>query len=177
MLIQFITPCRTVRKGKVLRQLSVEEILQRIYELEDHTKLCAEMSSITSLLHEGIVNDPQNLYLLASDTEEGEKISRILKAYFQPMFRHVHTFSIENLNGEKPELFRDEGLRNLVKVIVQIVRVVPGREEECVINATGGYKAQIFFRRADWASIENSCLLPIRRVCLCNFTSRDASIF
>lgn len=145
MLIQFITPCRMVRKGKVLRQLSVEEILQRIYELEDHTKLCAEMSSITSLLHEGIVNDPQNLYLLASDTEEGEKISRILKAYFQPMFRHVHTFSIENLNGEKPELFRDEGLRNLVKVIVQIVRVVPGREEECVINATGGYKAQISF--------------------------------
>ncbi|RDE23748.1 hypothetical protein DV713_15980 [Parageobacillus thermoglucosidasius] len=26
-----------------------------------------------------------------------------------------------------------------------IVRVVPGREEECVINATGGYKAQISF--------------------------------
>ncbi|KAF0996627.1 hypothetical protein [Geobacillus sp. TFV-3] len=38
----------------------IEEIVKQLYELEDHEKLCAEMSSITSLLREGIVSDPQN---------------------------------------------------------------------------------------------------------------------
>ncbi|MGG3792187.1 histidine phosphatase family protein [Geobacillus thermodenitrificans] len=112
----------------------------------DHHTICAEVSSTLSFIRDQLTEEePQDLYLLTSDTPDGKKIGNILKLYFQAFFRQVHVFSIENLNGEKPELFKNEGLRNLVKTIVQIVRVTSNRGDRCVINATGGYKAQISF--------------------------------
>ncbi|WP_052659538.1 putative CRISPR-associated protein [Bacillus alveayuensis] len=135
----------SLKQHKIDINLLVDEILNYINALEDHTKIAAEISLILSIINEGILAENQNLYLLSSDIPEGKKINEILKEYFKPLFHRVHTFTIENLNGEKSDLFKDEGLRNLVKMIVQIVRVVPGKEKECVINATGGYKAQISF--------------------------------
>ncbi|MBB5149082.1 putative CRISPR-associated protein [Ureibacillus thermosphaericus] len=125
--------------------LPIEQIVKKIQELENNTNICAEISSIHSMIHENILVEKENLYLLASDTVEGEKIKLILKSYFASLFRNVHVFTIEHLNGQNAKQFTEEGLRNLVKIIVYIVKTVPNREEDCVINATGGYKAQISF--------------------------------
>ena len=50
---------------------------------------------------------------------------------------------VDGLRDDDVKRFRNQGLRNLVRIIVDEVRTVgPGR---ILINATGGYKAQISF--------------------------------
>lgn len=135
----------SLKRSQIDWELPAQEIASKLDKLEDPGKISAEISSILSIIDEQLLNEQQNLYLLCSDTKEGKKINEILKAYFISLFHRVHTITIEHLNGEKPEFFKEEGLRNLVKVIVQIIKSVPERESACIINATGGYKAQISF--------------------------------
>lgn len=123
----------------------INQMINKIYSVENHHTICAETSSIHSLIKDGIVDECQNLYLLSSDTEEGRKINAILKEYYKNTFMNVYTLTIEHLNGKEPLLFKEEGLKNLVKLIVQIIQATPAHGKECVINATGGYKAQISF--------------------------------
>lgn len=134
-----------IQRNGIDWNLPVEDIVKGIQHLENVSTICAEISSIQSIIREGILDEKENLYLLASDTVEGEKINHILKGYFASMFQHVKIFTVENLNGQNAKQFTEEGLRNLVKIIVQIVKTVPNQEAECVMNATGGYKAQISF--------------------------------
>lgn len=136
---------RGLQKKEIDWNLPAEEINQRICQLENPVDICAEISSVHSLINEGIVDIKENLYLLNSDTAEGKKIGQILKGCFSPVFGHVHGITVEKLNGRNAGQFVGEGLRNFVKTFIQIVEDVPGKEEECIINATGGYKAQISF--------------------------------
>lgn len=134
-----------LRRHQIDWALPVDEIVEQVLQIEQRQEISAETASIQSLLDKKVLTDAENLYLLASDTVEGKKLNQLLKRLFTPLFRNVQTFIIEQLNGEEPERFKEEGLRNLVRLIVQIVRTVPGHAEECVIDATGGYKAQVSF--------------------------------
>lgn len=125
--------------------LPPEQIVKRMNELDDNSRISAEVSSILSMFEQGMMDELPHLFLLASDTEEGEKICQILKMCFADKFAAVHVCKIRHLNGANAEFFMEEGLRNLVKVILQIVISSHSRESEYVINATGGYKAQISF--------------------------------
>lgn len=125
---------------------TLTRILQEI--APDDFAAVAEINSIAGILHQGLLAERFYLYLLASDTPEGEFVGRALQAYFQESmgfmkFEQTEMRAIDGLSHESPDRFRSEGLRNLVREIAEIVR--RHHESHVLINATGGYKAQISF--------------------------------
>jgi len=117
------------------------------YPSEDR-KLGAEINSIARIVAQGKIQNRKKLFLLVSDTKDGDFLGQVLKQYFEnsknPLcFEWVEKRVINGLTDEEPQRFRSEGLRNLVREISQIVRM--NGSDRIVINATGGYKAQISF--------------------------------
>lgn len=110
--------------------------------------LGAEINSIDSILSKGILDRPLNLYLLVSDTEDGRATGELLTLYFLDAvnprrFEQAHWQTLAGLTDASHERFRREGLRSLVTAVAKIART--WGPEQVVINATGGYKAQISF--------------------------------
>jgi putative CRISPR-associated protein (TIGR02619 family) len=134
---------------KLLSQANVKGIALELSAIESDNHLAgAEINSITSIIKKGLLKNRTRLYLLLSDTDDGTLIGNILKAYYERHqnpcgFEHVQSKVIKGLSDQSPHLFKTEGLRNLVKAIAIIVR--KHGAESVLINATGGYKAQISF--------------------------------
>ncbi|ONN26434.1 hypothetical protein XJ44_08935 [Thermosipho affectus] len=109
----------------------------------------AEINSIASIVKKGYLTERKNLYFLVSDTDDGRKIGTILKNFFKVKkgynFENVEVKVISKLRDDKPNDFKIHGLRNLIKEIAGIIARHSG---EVIINATGGYKAQIAFALA-----------------------------
>lgn len=108
----------------------------------------AEINSINSILNKKMLGCRDYLYLLVSDTQDGALIGDILKSYFQrrqnPIcFEKIDIITIQGLTDQSAHRFKTDGLRNLVKAIAQIVW--RHGSKAVLINATGGYKAQISF--------------------------------
>lgn len=117
------------------------EIAAGIKQFRADDRLCgAEINSLESLFAKGYAARDCNLFFCHSDTEEGRAIANILCNYFKdhPV---VEVRKIKGLQDSDPKLFRTKGLRNLAKMISELVRNYS--PEACAINATGGYKAQI----------------------------------
>ncbi len=114
----------------------------------DERLLGAEINSITSILDKTILNRRDFLYLLVSETEDGKFIGEVLKQYYsrsqnQSRFDRAQVRVVEGLTDASAQRFRTEGLRNLVKEIAEVVK--RHGANNILINATGGYKAQISF--------------------------------
>ena len=108
----------------------------------------AEINSIAGIADRGLLGERLYLYLLVSDTADGAFIGQALNRYFErpgdPLsFQKVEARTVSGLTHESPTRFRTEGLRNLVREIAEIVRC--HNAHYVLINATGGYKAQISF--------------------------------
>lgn len=116
--------------------------------------LGAEINSNTSIIQKKdphkkpLLGGREHLYLLASDTEDGDSVGKVLREYYaHPQnpwkWERVESRRIIGLQDSDPQRFEKEGLRNLVKEIGTIA----GRHgsNALLINATGGYKAQISF--------------------------------
>jgi len=112
-----------------------------------------EINSTYSLLKKGRIV-PNNLFLVVSDTLEGVFEGKILKKYFESdwgyKFSKVEICKIGGLQSKDEHEFRNKGLRNLVREMGKIIRDYRGvtsipEENTIVINATGGYKAEIAF--------------------------------
>jgi len=120
-----------------------------ITKITDERSLGAEVNSVESILKEKFLDERKNLYLLVSDTETGIKTGEILKNYFENSpdsnFENVYVKITEKLNDENREDFKRYGLRNIVKNMAEIIKK---HGTETIINATGGYKAQIAFALA-----------------------------
>ncbi|MGQ9921965.1 MAG: putative CRISPR-associated protein [Desulfobacca sp.] len=127
-------------KGVALQLLSAHQ--------PDDRPLGAEINSITSINRCGLLQDRRKLIFLVSDTEDGAFIGQVLKQYYDHVdnpyrFAQVEVHTLTGLTGSDPQRFRSEGLRNLVRAIANVVRLETSNR--LVINATGGYKAQISF--------------------------------
>ncbi len=133
----------------LLAQNNIKGISLALSEIDPNDRIAgAEINSISSILKKKFIQNRLYLYLLVSDTKDGDLIGNILKAYYErrqnsSYFDQVQCITIEGLTDESPHRFRTEGLRNLVKAIAEIVR--RHGSESVLINATGGYKAQISF--------------------------------
>ncbi len=115
-------------------------------ESPDVRMLGAEINSVNSILSSKRLDERKNLYLLCSDTEDGHFIGRVLEKYFQsgPLaFKNIDRLTVQGLTDQDPQKFRTEGLRDLVRRVADIVWSVG--HNRILINATGGYKAQISF--------------------------------
>lgn len=100
----------------------------------------AEINSLYEMKKRGMV-DEANLHLLYSDTGDGRMVAEVLREYYRLQGWKTEIYPVRGLTDEDPRRFRTEGLRNLVRVMGKIIRDYGS--SNCLINATGGYKAQI----------------------------------
>lgn len=122
---------------------------------DGHERACgAEINSLTGMLDgqrlsAGTVERPAELHLLVSDTAEGAWIGRVLEAYWRkaPGVEAVGCTRLDGLDDADPAMFAHRGLRSLVREACALLADALRREPSVlrVINATGGYKAQISF--------------------------------
>lgn len=117
------------------------------HSLEDRLN-GAEINSIHSIIAGKRLDRLDNLIFLVSDTPDGSLTGRILRHVYEnprnaERFESVSVKTIAGLTDQDVKRFRNEGLRNLVRLIGQEARL--HGSERIVINATGGYKAQISF--------------------------------
>lgn len=129
-----------------------EEISNYLLELnkdpESYRGFGAEINSVASIIKKGFLIKRKNIYFLISDTEDGKKIGNILKNYFEKSsisFENVEVKISKKLDDSNQHEFKIHGLRNLIKNMSEIIKKHYG---EVIINATGGYKAQIAFALA-----------------------------
>jgi len=112
----------------------------------------AEINSIEHLLNAvklttGTTSPPFHLSLLVSETENGKWTGELLKDYYSSVRRlqSVDWITIEGLTPDDPHRFARVGLRSLVQVSSRLLREAEKKSLFRVINATGGFKAQISF--------------------------------
>ncbi len=122
--------------------------LRLIEKSPEDRSLGAEINSITSILKRGLLRGRRRLVFLVSDTPDGDFIGQILRLYYEHAknpyrFDRAEVHILEGLSDAAPQRFRTEGLRNLVRAIAREVK--KESSQRLVINATGGYKAQISF--------------------------------
>lgn len=120
-------------------------LVSQLKKLDPTDKLLgAEINSIHSILQKRYL-DPRKLFLCVSDTTDGEITGSILQRYSRDLFQEVEVVKIIGLQAEDPKRFRNYGLRYLVRVISDIVKRARDQGQDVIINATGGFKAQISF--------------------------------
>jgi putative CRISPR-associated protein (TIGR02619 family) len=137
------------RVANYLRDGNAKGLALWLLQKDPGDRLCgAEINSVVSVIKKGHLRATRKLILLVSDTADGLFLGRTLKQYFDHAtnphrFQAVEVHTLTGLTDSDPQQFRTEGLRNLVRTIASVAR----REssDKIVINATGGYKAQISF--------------------------------
>ncbi|MCS7183242.1 MAG: putative CRISPR-associated protein [Thermoanaerobaculum sp.] len=104
--------------------------------------LGAEVASVEALLREPPYQQLSQVLLLTSDTEEGTNAGRFLSHYLRLRFElTTKARKVSELRDDQPGLFRTAGLRQLVVELARAVRECGAHK--MVIDATGGYKAQV----------------------------------
>lgn len=131
-----------------------QKALAALRRVDPTDRLCgAEINSIAHLLGQnlsvGTVTQPLHLHFLGSDTQDGEWTVHVLTRYYgtRGEVQSVSSQSIAGLSGDDCDKFARTGLRNLVKACARALTSGVGGTQGMtrVINATGGYKAQISF--------------------------------
>jgi putative CRISPR-associated protein (TIGR02619 family) len=122
--------------------------LATIFQSIDPTeRICgAEINTIEEAVQKRKIPNLRRLAFLVSDTADGRNTGKFLTAYYKKRsdlnLQEVESYSIEKLQDENPAEFKITGLRNLVRKMGECIQRAGG-PEYCVIDATGGYKAQI----------------------------------
>lgn len=121
------------------------ELAKRLARIDPTSRICgAEINSVEEAVKRGRIQ-LNHIHFLVSDTQEGKNAGKLLESYFiergidglQTVQYHV----IEELQDQQPGRFKTFGLRNLVREIGKLVQ--QHQPENILIDATGGYKAQI----------------------------------
>nr|WP_238718590.1 putative CRISPR-associated protein [Petrachloros mirabilis] len=132
-----------------LRDQNLFPLTQFLMGCDNTDRRCgAEINSITSIFHKGLLDNLGRLIFLVSDTDDGILIGKLLKQYYEQTsnsirFKAVEYRVLSGLKDDDIHAFKQKGLRNLVHEISAEVRKFSA--ETIAINATGGYKAQISF--------------------------------
>jgi putative CRISPR-associated protein (TIGR02619 family) len=143
-----------VSDGKLPDEREVVAFLRQ-HEPEAH-ECGAEINSLAALLSgtqlsNGTPEAPAAVQLLVSDTDEGEWVGKVLCQYLPkwqgPKIEDVQMARVSKLNGENYKSFANHGLKSLVTQAIKCLKGAETKwpEAKRVINATGGYKAQISF--------------------------------
>ncbi|WP_234554073.1 putative CRISPR-associated protein [Thermus caliditerrae] len=82
--------------------------------------------------------------LLVSNTPEGQRVAQLLEGYLKERGVSCSHKTIEGL-GYEARGFVDYGLKSFVHALAQEVSVARKRGREVLINATGGFKAEIAY--------------------------------
>lgn len=116
-----------------------------LLEIDPTSRICgAEINSIEDALRNKSLS-LRHLFLFVSDTADGRKMGDVLTRYYRARkdldLETGEFVAVQKLQDENPKDFKIHGLRNLVREMGKVIqRYTP---ERIIINATGGYKAQI----------------------------------
>lgn len=133
---------RTAEMKEALEQRDIAAIVAFLKGQRPDDLICgAEINSLHEMVKKGYTGARGNLHFLHSETPDGELVAAILEEYYRQQGWWVKTYVVPGLTDENPRRFRTEGLRNLVRKMGEIIRDYGS--SNCLINATGGYKAQI----------------------------------
>ncbi|GIW05633.1 MAG: hypothetical protein KatS3mg060_0438 [Dehalococcoidia bacterium] len=126
-------------QGREWRRLGRE-----LAALDPRDRLCgAEINTLEEIRAKSWI-EPRRLIFLVSDTDDGRAMGNVLEAYCQTrrdLAVQAHSVVVEGLQDARPSEFKSRGLRNLVRAIGE--QVAKFGADHVVIDATGGYKAQI----------------------------------
>jgi putative CRISPR-associated protein (TIGR02619 family) len=100
---------------------------------------CAETNALSRILQDG-----DRLLFLYSDTEEGGYVSHALQEYYEHKGYFSKRKQISGLNYSHNR-FMSNGLKSLVNMLIDEIRLAQAQGMETVINATGGFKAEIAY--------------------------------
>lgn len=129
--------CRFAARG------AWEDVGSALAEVRGQPRLLgAEVGSFVALRAESAYVAVREMVLLHSDTSEGTAAALVLRALMAKRFGLiVEVRRIASLQDGNPSQFKVAGLRNLVRELAhQVARRGP---KALVIDATGGYKAQV----------------------------------
>lgn len=102
-------------------------------------KASAETNSLSRLLREG-----DRIVWLHSQTDEGRRCAKALRRHYQSRAWSGQVKEVPDLTyGESR--FKMRGLRALVATVIKLIREERRTEREVLINATGGFKAEIVY--------------------------------
>lgn len=133
------------RLKQLLDNHNLEQLAKELSKIQPSARICgAEINSIHEAIHRRKIN-LEHLHFFVSDTEEGKKTGKLLDNYVIEYgldnLKTTNVHIIEKLQDNQPAYFKVYGLRNLVRELGKLVYQY--QAETLVIDATGGYKAQI----------------------------------
>lgn len=125
------------------RDLKVEQPdEQQLSNYIRHTsaeKASAETNSLSRLLQPG-----DHIVLLHSQTEESKRCAETLRRHYEGQGYKVSLREVPDLTYAESR-FKMRGLRSLVATLIDLIRSEKRQGREVVVNATGGFKAEIAY--------------------------------
>ena len=121
-------------------------LARELVEVDPSERICgAEINSVEEVRRKAL-EGMESIFFLVSDTEHGRDTGMVLQEYFRLRsdlaLRNVVYCVVERLQDARPKDFKVHGLRNLVRRAGECIQRAGG-PEHVLIDATGGYKAQI----------------------------------
>lgn len=99
----------------------------------------AEANSLLQIVQSG-----DHLVFLCTETPNAQRCAELLKEFFSHRgFNHVEIVKLQF--QEKEEHIETQGLRNLVNTLISEIEKAQRQNQEVIINATAGFKAQIVY--------------------------------
>jgi putative CRISPR-associated protein (TIGR02619 family) len=117
-----------------------EQQLANYLSHTDAAKASAETNSLSRLLTEG----DDRIVFLRSQTDEGEQCAEALARHYANAEYETRTIEVPDLNYTESR-FKMRGLRSLVATLIDQIRREKAQGREVLINATGGFKAEIAY--------------------------------
>jgi putative CRISPR-associated protein (TIGR02619 family) len=112
--------------------------------LERIGQASAELNSLVHLL-DGSGGRSDQLHFLASDTPDGVLAARVI-ADFASEFFHIETAQVHIIDGlqvANGRQFQQDGVRNLIGTIYDLLEKAPAGTYQRVLNPTGGFKGVV----------------------------------
>ncbi len=128
---------------------NIKGVCAELLKYDQTSRICgAEINTVASMVSKQMLAGRFYHLILVSDTDDGRLVGRVLEQFFLSKnagigFEKAEYRVVEGLNSEDAARFQKQGLKNLVRIIGETVRAYGS--EQILINATGGYKAQISF--------------------------------
>ena len=124
--------------GKKFAEITEEELFH-FFERVSTEEACAETNSLFK-----ISDGNDKIILLYTSTDEGEKCAKaVAKKLAKENWQNVELRQLHLEDNEAQ--FERKGLRELVNTLIEVITKAQRNKQEVIINATGGYKAEIAY--------------------------------
>ena len=121
-------------------------LARELLKVDPTNRICGAEINTVEEARKKVLTTVESIFFLVSDTAHGRHTGMLLQEYFSLRsdlaLRNVEYCIVESLQDERPTDFKVHGLRNLVRRAGECIQR-SGGPEHVLIDATGGYKAQI----------------------------------